>query len=70
MSALKDKGDFRERPHQPTRYELISKDGKREAVSTSVATLADIAAHLWPGQEQDEERSGKGWDIQVVGADR
>lgn len=81
MSALKDNGDFRERPHQPTRYELIDKDGNVVAQPTpdgaerpltfdAATAAAAYARSLWPDQEQDEERTGKGWDIQTVEAGR
>lgn len=66
----------------PTRYELIDKDGdpvilkshdgsmvRRLTFDTAVGA-AEHARHLWPDQEQDEERSGKGWDIQLAGCDR
>lgn len=68
--ALKRNDDFRERPHQPTRYELIDKDGRRVATNVSAAHLGIVAGQMWPDQSQDEERSGKGWDIQTVGADQ
>ena len=70
MTALNDKGDFRDRPHPPARYELIDKDGKVWSTFGSATLAADIAKQMWPDQEQDEERSGKGWDVQVVGCDR
>ena len=55
----------------PTRYELIDKDG-RPVLGTfdNAIDAATVAKMRWPDQSQDEERSGKGWDIQVVGADR
>lgn len=55
---------------QPTRYELIDKDGKVVVQDTDMRQLIFLAESMWPDQEQDEERSGKGWDIAVVGADR
>lgn len=56
---------------KPTRYELIRKDGSTyPAVFEKAWDAAACARALWPDQEQDEERSGKGWDIAVVGADR
>ncbi len=58
------------REKKPVRYELIDKDGHSITTSVSVASLASLAGCLWPDQTQDEERSGKGWDIQVVGCDR
>lgn len=56
--------------HSPTRYELIDKDGKVVGTDSSATLLADLARVRWPDQSQDEERSGRGWDIQTVGADR
>lgn len=54
----------------PVRYELIDKDGNVAMISGDVANLALYAAHKWPDQEQDEDRTGQGWDVQVVGCDR
>lgn len=59
-----------EKTKVPNRYELIDKDGKVVGADSSVTLLADIARIRWPDQEQDEERSGKGWDVQVAGCDR
>ena len=39
-----------------TLFELIDKD-----------LLAEIAKQLWPDQEQDPDRTGAGWDVQVAG---
>jgi len=53
---------------RPVRYELIDKDGN--AVSGKEFDTAHAAGRyaqfLWPDQEQDEERTGKGWDVQVA----
>ncbi|WP_316176289.1 hypothetical protein, partial [Bradyrhizobium sp. SZCCHNRI1073] len=57
-------------PNRPTRYELIDKDGNPAGIFHDATGAAIFAAHLWPDQEMDEERSGKGWDIQTVGCDR
>ena len=59
-------GDFERAPHKPARYELIGKDGKRRAIFQSAQQAAETAKRIWPDQEQDEDRTGKGWDIQVV----
>ena len=67
MSALNGNGNFGKSPH---RYELIDKDGNAAGVFHDVTGAAIFAAHLWPDQEQDEERTGRGWDIALVGADR
>lgn len=54
-----------------SRYELVRRDGSiYPAVFEKAWDAAACARGLWPDQEQDEERSGKGWDIQVVGAGR
>lgn len=60
----------REMHNRPTRYELIDKDGNVVATNVSAIHLGFVAGQLWPDQEQDEERSGKGWDVQVVGVHR
>jgi hypothetical protein len=53
----------------PTRFELLDKDGRRSAVHEDVGHLADLAHRFWPDQEQDEDRTGKGWDVQVAGCE-
>lgn len=75
MDALKANGDFGKPPH---RYELIDKDGEvfvdrtldgyalRVPQFASAVEAAAYAKRLWPDQEQDPDRTGKGWDIQVV----
>lgn len=54
--------------NQTVLYELIDKDGNSVAKDRHPALLAHIAHDLWPGEEQDEDRTGAGWDVQVVGA--
>ena len=67
MAALKAKDDFGRLP----RYELIDKDGKKVPMTFGTAqAAAQHARAIWPDQEQDEDRTGKGWDVQVVGCDR
>lgn len=51
----------------PVLYELIDKDGKVIGTDSSAAFLADMAKIKWPDQEQDPDRTGAGWDVQVVG---
>lgn len=53
---------------RPVRYELIDKDGKIWSTFGSAKLAGDIAKLMWPDQEQDPDRTGKGWDVQVVGA--
>jgi hypothetical protein len=65
MVTLKAKGDFASRP----RYELVDKDG-RICGTYPTATAAGLSAQrCWPGEEQDEDRTGNGWDVQVVGCE-
>jgi len=52
----------------PHRYELIGKDGLLYGEFISAQAAAEHAKSKWPSQEQDEDRTGKGWDIQVAGA--
>ena len=70
-----------EKSKVPNRYELIDKDGRvymagssdgmmlRRFVFESAMEAASFAGRLWPNQEQDPDRTGKGWDIQLVGVD-
>lgn len=53
------------------RYELIDKEGNVVAIDPpfmSAGAAAQLAKSQWPDQEQDPERTGKGWDIQIEGA--
>jgi hypothetical protein len=55
------------------RYEIVGKDGRVfgwNITFDTAAKAAEYAKVLWLDQEQDEERAGKGWDIQVVGVHR
>lgn len=47
-------------------YELVDKDGKVYGRYNLASTAAIRARFLWPDQEQDEDRTGKGWDIQAI----
>lgn len=53
-------------------YLLIDKDGKPFNVRgwpisfETAKEAADQAKRLWPDQEQDAGRFGKGWDIEVI----
>lgn len=68
MMALNGKDDLGNTPH-PARYELIDKDGRAVDLKFgSVKAAADYAERFFPGQEQDRDRTGRGWDISVVGA--
>lgn len=54
----------------PHRYEVVGKYGDVYGPFHNVIEAYAYADAKWPDEEQDEERSGKGWDIAVVGADR
>lgn len=54
---------------RPVRLELIDKDGKACAWAETPHDLILFAERMWPGMEQDEDRTGRGWTIQPVGAD-
>lgn len=49
------------------RYELIDKRGRACGQFWSAEAAAIYAKTCWPDQEQDPDRTGKGWDIAVVG---
>ena len=53
---------------RPVRYELIDKDGNSAGLFMTAQMAAEYAAAKWPDQEQDEDRTGAGWDIQIAGA--
>lgn len=53
----------------PPRYEVVSRNGHISSAKFESAQAAAIyAKECWPDQEQDPERSGKGWDVQIQGA--
>ncbi len=53
-----------------SRYELVRADGVVSPMKFDTAAQAvEAAGYLWPDQEQDEDRTGKGWDVQVIGCD-
>ena len=47
-------------------FELIDSKGNVCARSVCGLTLAIVARDLFPDQEQDPDRTGKGWDIQAI----
>jgi len=51
---------------QPTRYELIAKDGTSHGEFHSAAAAAQYAKMLYPTEDQDHDRTGNGWDVQVM----
>ncbi len=55
----------------PVHYEVVNKHGSVCVGKFSSAIAAGAAAReWWPDQEQDPDRTGKGWDVQVVGCDQ
>lgn len=55
---------------RPVLYVIVSRLGNISPIKfTSMQTAAEYARELWPDQEQDPDRTGKGWDIQVVGVE-
>jgi hypothetical protein len=50
------------------RYELIDRAGNVYDTFNTAGNAAAMAKHLWPDQEQDPDRTGNGWDIQIAGA--
>lgn len=50
-------------------FELIDKDGNTWGQYSSAQEAATFAKSFWPDQEQDPDRTGAGWDIQVCSDD-
>jgi len=48
-------------------YEVVAKDGEIWGPFKTAQHAALFAASHWPDQQQDEERKGFGWDVQVAG---
>lgn len=56
--------------NKKTQYEVIDKGGNIWLPIFATATAAgEWAREMWPDQEQDEDRTGAGWDVQVVGCE-
>ncbi len=51
---------------RPVRYELVSPYGWVMATCDTAEQCAKAATAMWPGMEQDPDRTGRGWDIQVA----
>lgn len=51
-----------------SRYALIDRFGMKRGEFNSALEAAEAANRIWPGLEQDEDRTGKGWDVEVVGS--
>lgn len=47
-------------------YEVVDKDGKTHGPFDTPGTAVQWAIDQWPDQNLDEDRSGRGWDVQVV----
>ena len=52
---------------KPAQYELVSYRGEIFGPYPTAQAAAEAARAKWPDQEQDEDRTGKGWDVQVAG---
>ena len=53
----------------PVRYELLNKEGLIVGVYETAQRAGEVAAIFWPNQQQDEDRTGAGWDVQVAGSE-
>lgn len=51
-----------DRVANPKRFELVSYRGEIFGPYDRM----EAAKEKWPEQSQDEDRSGRGWDVQVV----
>lgn len=47
-------------------YELVSYRGEIFGPYDTIQQVAGAAKLKWPDQEQDEDRTAAGWDVQVV----
>lgn len=52
------------------RFELISASGEIFGPYHSAQAATEAAQAKWPDQEQDEDRTGAGWDVQAIRRDR
>ena len=53
---------------KPAQYELVSYRGEIFGPYATRKAAVEEAKTKWPSQEQDEDRTGKGWDVQVAGS--
>lgn len=54
---------------QKKQYEVVDKTGVVMPTKFDHAAEAAMwATHRWPEQQLDPDRTGAGWDIQVVGS--
>lgn len=54
-------------PNRPAQFEIVSYRGEIFGPYATMQAAADAAKAKWPDQEQDEDRTGKSWDVQVAG---
>jgi len=47
-------------------YQLIDKDGRKIRSFDSAQEAGEFAKDAWPDQEQDEDSTGNGWDVEVI----
>jgi hypothetical protein len=53
----------------PTQYEVVDCRGDIHGPFHNAIEAFAYADAKWPDQEQDEDRTGNGWDVQVVGCE-
>lgn len=76
MSASRSLSKGNPMTDQTSQYVVIDKDGKpvmddrtgKPREFHTVAYAAGVAKAMWPDQDQDEDRSGKGWDVEPADA--
>lgn len=49
-------------------FELVSWRGEIFGPYPALEDAARAAKDKWPDQEQDPDRAGRGWDVQVAGS--
>ena len=49
----------------PFQYMLFDRRGKRHGPFSTMAKVHGYAELHFPGEKQDEDRTGKGWDVEV-----
>jgi len=50
----------------PVRYRLLDREGIAFGPYPTAHAAALMASDLWPDQRQDPDRTGTGWDIEVI----
>lgn len=51
-------------------FAIITQSGDAITGFDCALHAANWARKMWPDQEQDEARTGKGWDISIIGAEK